>query len=134
MSAASAAMRASDRRRSSRATRHATRLMMSASEVDASVRITNIMSPQRELDRDFNDHVGGRSQALGGEEFPLPNGLERPLVQAPAESLKNLDVADCAVTTHDDLEHDLAGNAAPPRVLGVVRFDLADQLRRLDAA
>src|SRR5262245_16200877 len=102
--------------------------MTSASDVDASVRITNIMSPQRELDRDLDDHVDGRAQALSGKKSPLANGLKGPLVEAAAKSLQNANVANRSVTPHDDLENHFTGNPTLPRGLGVIGLHLAHEL------
>ena len=69
-----------------------------------------------------------------GDESPLAHRLHRAIVQPAAQSLQNLHVADGSVAAHDDLEHDVAGDAAAARVLGVVGLHFTQQARRLDAA
>ena len=54
--------------------------------------------------------------------------------EAAGEALQNPDVADRSVAPHDDFEHDVAGDAALPCVLGVVGLHLAKQAGRLDPA
>ncbi|HET7617052.1 MAG TPA: hypothetical protein VFK20_00985, partial [Vicinamibacterales bacterium] len=60
-----------------------------------------------EFHGDFDDHVDGRTVARGGGEPPLPHRIDRSLIQASAESMQELDVADAAVAPHDDLEDDV---------------------------
>src|SRR5580704_4941154 len=106
--------------------------MTAAMDVEASVTINSSMtSPQLELDRDFDDDVDRRAAEGCRRETPLTHGLRRAIVQAAAETLEDLHVADAAVGAHDDLHHDVAGQILPAGVFGVVRFHLTQQARRL---
>src|SRR5262249_29444808 len=60
--------------------------------------------------------------------------LHRAIVQSRLQALQHLDLADRAVAPHDDLEHDIARDAALPRVFGVIGTHFAQKTRRLDAA
>src|SRR6185436_18426085 len=51
-----------------------------------------------------------------------------------SEALQHLDVADPAIALDDDFQHDVAGHSTLPRLVGVIRPDFAQELRRLDAA
>src|SRR5687767_11384543 len=90
--------------------------------------------PQRELDRDLDDHVDRFSTPARGREPPLAYGGDGALVQAGSEALQDLDIADAAVASHHDLHHDVARDPAPSRFVRVVRFDLAQQAGGFDAA
>ena len=90
--------------------------------------------PQGEFDGDFDDDVDRLAATPRRAETPLANGCNRALIKAGAATLQNRDVADRAVAPHDDLEHHVSGDAAAPRVVGVIGLDLAQQSRRLDAA
>jgi len=63
----------------------------------------------------------------------LPDGRDRPFVETGTETLDESHVPDGTVVPNDDLEDHVAFHAAPAGVVGVVRFDLAQQLRRRDA-
>src|SRR5439155_21455473 len=98
MSAASAATRASDRRRSSCETRQAIAVMMTARTSEINVTrgrniTTRAPSAQLELDGDFNNHVNCYTMALRGREPPLPDGLHRLVVQLAADALQVAGVA-----------------------------------------
>src|SRR5439155_584153 len=82
----------------------------------------------------FDDDVDWRAAALGRREPPLANRLRGAVVEPRAEALEHFDVAHRSVAPHDDLEHHFAGDAAPPRLFGVVGLHLAQQARRIDAA
>ena len=87
-------------------------------------------SSQPELDRDFDEHVDRRAEPARRREAPLPDGVDRALVEPGAEALHDAHGADAAVAPDDDLEHDVAGEAAPARLLGVVGLDLVKDGRR----
>src|SRR5262245_9470632 len=119
MSAASAATRASLRRFSSWAVRHAMTLMITVSRTEMSVTSNrNNMGPlsQLELDRDLHDDIDRRAQAARRREAPLPDGLDGAIVQPGAQALQNLHVADRSVAAHDDFEHDFAARSEERRV------------------
>src|SRR5437667_2757462 len=139
MSAASAATRASDRRRSSCETRQAIAVMMTARTSEINVTrgrniTTRAPSAQLELDGDFNNHVNWHTMALRGREPPLPDGLYRLVVQPAAEALQDADVADRAVASHDDFQDDLALQSLAPGLFGVIGTDLFEEARRFDTA
>ena len=60
--------------------------------------------------------------------------VDRALIEAGAETPQQVHVANRPVAAHDDLELDVAVDAAQPGVLGVVRLHLAEKGRRRDAA
>src|SRR4030095_5639589 len=90
--------------------------------------------PQRELDCDFDQHVHGHAFALRGREAPLTHRADSALVQPIAKALQHVGVSDTAVTPHDDLEDDIASDAAPSRVFRILRLHLVQQPRWLEAA
>src|SRR5439155_7825894 len=91
-------------------------------------------SSELELHRHFDDDVDGGAEPARGGEAPLPHRLRGAIVEAAAEPLQDAHVADRTVTAHDDLEHDVSGDPALARVLGVIRLHFAQQPWRLDAA
>jgi hypothetical protein len=88
--------------------------------------------PQLEVDADFDDDIDWRTATSGRREAPLTHGGDRLLIETAIESAKHLHVTDRSVTPDDDLEHDFAFDAAPPRVVGVARLDFTEKSRRLD--
>src|SRR4029077_4555247 len=98
------------------------------------VSILHDVLPEFELHRDFNDHVDGRAVAPRRREFPLAHGVGRSLIEAGAETLQQLDVADAAVAADDDLEDDVAFEVAPASFFRVIRLHLAQARGRRDAA
>src|SRR5262245_56336959 len=99
------------------ASRRPTRLARSASAISP--------SSQLELDRHFDEHVNRSTEPLRRRELPATHRVDGSLIEARTESLKNPDVSNGAVAAYDDLEHDVPGNPAAPRVVGVIRLDLA---------
>src|SRR5262249_36067261 len=85
------------------------------------------------LDRDFDEDVHRRAVPLRRRESPRAHRVDRPLIEDGAEPLQNPDVGDAPVAAHDDLEYDVAGNPAPPGVVGVIRLNLVQQRWRRDA-
>src|SRR5690242_10150919 len=67
-------------------------------------------------------------------ELPLTYGGDRPFVEAAAEALEDLHVADIAVARHDDFEQNVAADVAAARLFRELRLHLMQQPRRLDAA
>src|SRR5204863_1602135 len=138
MSAASTATRASERRRSSRASLHATTVITAANASDRSVTRINVtsisVSPKPEFDRHLHHDVDRSAEPFGRREPPLTNRLHCPFVQTGSEALQHLHVADRPVAPDDDLEYDLAGETPPACFFRVVRLDLAQEARRRDPA
>src|SRR4029078_2323150 len=134
MSCASAATRASDRRRSSRTARHATPQAAIATTIALIVTNMSMTLPQLELDRDLHENIDRCSEPLRGSELPLPHCLNSPCVQTSGQALKNAHVADRPVPPHNDFHHDFAADIFLPRFFRVVGFDFVQQPRRLNAA
>src|SRR5213076_2987477 len=65
---------------------------------------------------------------------PLPNGLHRTIVESSAQALQHLHVADRSIPADDDLENDVARDAAQPCLFCVIRLDFPQQPRRFDSA
>jgi hypothetical protein len=92
------------------------------------------MSAQHEFHGDFDDYIDGFTQSARGHELPLPDRLDRTFVEASAQSATDGDFAHGAVAVDDDFEEDVASDAAPAGVVGVLRLDLAKEARRRDTA
>jgi hypothetical protein len=92
------------------------------------------MSPEHEFHRDLDDHVDGLTQSACGCELPLPDRLDRALVEAGTQSASYRHVRDRAVAVDDDFEEDISRDAAPAGVIRVLRLDLMKQPWRLDSA
>src|SRR5205823_822507 len=90
--------------------------------------------PQLEFDRHFDHDVDGRAVTLGGREPPLAHRLRRTIVEAGAEALQHLDVADRSIAPDDDLQDYFPGEPATPRLLGVVGFHFAQNAWRRNPA
>src|SRR6478609_7222470 len=97
-----AATRAADRRRVSTDARHAISVMVTATISDAIVTETSIGLSQPELDADFHDHVHRRVHSMRRRKTPLPDGVDRALVEAVPKALKHPDVAAGAIPPNDD--------------------------------
>jgi hypothetical protein len=91
------------------------------------------MSPEHEFHRDLDDHVDGLTQSACGRELPLPDRLDRALVEAGTQSAPYRHVRDSAVAVDDDFEEDISCDAAPAGLIRVLRLDLAKQPWRLDS-
>src|SRR5262249_9119279 len=91
-------------------------------------------SPLREFDRDFDDDVNGHTLPLRRRKAPLPHRLNRAIVQAATKSVDHPDVSNCTVAPDDNFKCYLACESALTRLFGVVRLDLVQEPRRLNAA
>src|SRR5215213_2263144 len=115
MVAASAAIRASERRRASRAVRHATAAHAAAITPDIAASTNSIIvlppsdrSPQFEFDGNFDDDVYRFALTPRRRKLPLPDGSDGLLIEPLSKPASHGDVSDRAVTGDDDLEHDVA--------------------------
>jgi hypothetical protein len=88
---------------------------------------------QLELDRNLHHHIDGRAETTRGGESPLPNGIDRALIQASTESLEHFQVADRPVRADDNLENDVSLDPPSPCFLRVIRPDLAKESRGRNA-
>src|SRR5687768_6381581 len=89
---------------------------------------------QFEVDSKVEDDVDGLAVERTRPESPLPDSIGCCLVEAERKGLENLDVLDRSVLV-DDAFHD--HDAGDPRLacdFRVMRFDTADDDRRLDVA
>ena len=141
MVAASAATRASERRRASRAVRHATAAHAAAITPDIAASTNSIIvlhssdgSSQFEFDGNFDDDVHGFALTPSRRKLPLPDRGNGLLIEPLSKPAQHGDVPDPAVAGDDDLEQDVARHPFPARLFGVVGLDLAQQARRLNAA
>jgi hypothetical protein len=92
------------------------------------------MSAEHEFHCDFDDDVDRLAQSAGGCEPPLPDRVDRTLVEAGTQSATDGYLADGAVTVDDDFEEDVARDAKPAGLVRVLRLDLSKETRRLDTA
>src|SRR5206468_4992547 len=85
-------------------------------------------------DGDFDYHIHRDALTLRGREPPLLDRLHRLLIQATAETLQGLDIADGAVAANDDLEHDFAPQTAAACFFGVISANFLEEARRINTA
>src|SRR4029453_12773040 len=67
-------------------------------------------------------------------EAPLPYRLDGAPIEAVPEALEHPYVPHRAIAPDDDLEDDVAFDAAASRIFRIVGFDLAQQAGRIDSA
>ena len=91
-------------------------------------------SPQCELDGDVHDDVYRNTVAAGRRKTPLPHGDDGLLIQPGAETANDANACRVPIAANHDLEVDFTLDAATPAFFRVVRSDLSDQPRGLDAA
>src|SRR5690606_8684556 len=82
---------------------------------------------QLELDGHFDHDVDGRALPRARREAPAANGGDCALVEPRPEALHDPDVADAAVTAHDNLHDDVAFDAPAASLLAVVGLHLGEQ-------
>src|SRR5438552_3129896 len=112
MSAASAATRAADRRRSCQRMRSAMPVIATATTIEMSVRLASVafisnqpcpdvvqaagqlpsLSSQLEFHRDLHDDIDGHALTSGRRETPLSDGLHGAVVEPARQPLKQLHV------------------------------------------
>jgi hypothetical protein len=89
---------------------------------------------QPELDGYFDEHIDRGPKSLCRRETPLPDRIDRTLIEPCPEATDEPNVSDTAVAPNDDLEHHVASQSAASRFVGVVRLDLLEDARRRNAA
>jgi hypothetical protein len=92
------------------------------------------MSAQHEFHRDLDENVDRHAQPARRRKLPLPDRVDRALVQASTQTATDRDLADCSIAVDDDFKKDVPRHAAPASLVRVQRLDLSEQARRLDTA
>jgi hypothetical protein len=87
-----------------------------------------------EFHSDLDEDVDGHAKAPCGSESPLSDGIDGALVEPGPEPALQSHVADGAIASHDDLQLDIAVDAAAPRVFGVLGLHFAKEGGRRNPA